>query len=91
MLVVTKTEDGWFECKREGDIGSYICGRGASPLEAIGSWCIYSRTVEARCDPPSLLNEFQVHSHVKPRLSPAPTREDKSEKPIKILATRRRR
>lgn len=90
MLIVTKTADGWFECMREGDVGACICGRGASPLEAIGSWCIYSQTVEARCDPPSLLDEFQVHSRVLPALSPAPDRRDIPEKPIKILARRRK-
>lgn len=90
MLIVTKMADGWFECVVEGAPGSPTCGRGASPLEAIGSWCIYSQTVEARCDPPELLKEFQVHSHVLPRLSPAPTREGKPEKPIKQLARRRK-
>ncbi len=58
-LIVTRNGDV-FVCEKEGDTGWPISGRGASVLEAVGSWCIYSGLVEVRCDPPEVLQSFTV-------------------------------
>lgn len=60
MLIVTQKNDGSFECYRDGDVGSHAVGRGASVLEAVGSWCIYSAVVTVTCQPPAILREFGV-------------------------------
>lgn len=60
LVVKYDEENNQYVCHKEGACGMYIEGRGASPLEAIGCWCIYSQKVEARCDPPKLLRGFYV-------------------------------
>lgn len=61
---------GQFECIERGACGSPIVGRGASVVEAVGDWAIYSSTVEIVCDPPELLQKFKM-GHIA-----APSRED---------------
>lgn len=51
-----------FTCRRKGDTGMCIEGRGLSVAEAVGLWAIYSQTVGTVCDPPSLLDQFQLWS-----------------------------
>ena len=71
LLIVTK-RDKRFECIKEGACGMAIGGDGLSVLEAIGSWCLYSGIIQAKCDPPELLDKFtakKVVGHL-----PAPRR-----------------
>lgn len=55
-LIVTRGECGKFQCLEEGAVGCCIVGYGTSVNEAVGNWCIYSQTIEMRCDPPELLD-----------------------------------
>lgn len=74
-LIVTQNEDGRFECVQKGATGAATCGRGASVLEAVGSWCIYSQTVRVVCDPMELLLKFAVsNKYKKLKFSEIPTR-----------------
>ena len=59
-LIVQQDHDGRFKCFRDGDTGMCIEGTGSSVLEAVGSWAIYSKTVEIICVPPAVLNEFTI-------------------------------
>ncbi len=59
MLIVTKSGEE-FVCNEQNAVGAYLEGRGASVLEAVGSWAVYSSTVKICCDPPELLQEFSV-------------------------------
>ena len=75
-LIVTQDAQGRFECVRENDCGACIAGHGASVLEAVGSWAIYSQTVAIRCDPPSVLREFSiVNDYSDLRFAKAPERD----------------
>ncbi len=53
--LIVEEENGGIICYRDGDTGMHVEGRGSSVLEAIGSWCLYSGLIKARCDPPQLL------------------------------------
>lgn len=76
MLIVTQSGDGKFSCIKEGDVGMCIEGRGASVLEAVGSWAIYSQTVSIKCVPPSVLREFSVAmKYADLRFTAAPSRD----------------
>lgn len=68
MLIVTQGADGSFSCVEKDATGMCIEGRGASVLEAVGSWAIYSSTVQVKCSPPAVLQEFAItnqHSELK--------------------------
>lgn len=61
-LVVMQDANGEICCHREGDTGMFIVGRGATFLEAVGSWTLYSQVVEARAELPELLDQrFAIH------------------------------
>ena len=74
MLIVTKAKNGRFECVKEGETGACIQGRGVSVLEAVGSWAVYSQTVQIRCDPPKLLDKFSVSPNTVIEFLQAPSR-----------------
>jgi len=65
MLVVLKDKHGRFECFDAGATGMYVVGRGASVLEAVGSWAIHTLTVEIKCDPPSVLDSYTISNDPK--------------------------
>ncbi len=71
FLIVTK-EGNTFSCRRKGDCGMCIVGRGKSVTEAVGDWCIYSGKIQVQCQPPELLNEFSITQAVG--FDPAPRR-----------------
>jgi len=60
QLRITQNKAGRFDCIQEGSCGSYVVGRGASVLEAVGSWAIYSRTVKITCEPPVVMQGFTI-------------------------------
>lgn len=60
MLIVSQNPDGTFSCVKEGAPGMCIEGHGASVLEAVGSWAIYSSTVQVKCSPPAVLQQFAI-------------------------------
>lgn len=75
-LVVTQDEAGRFACVEEGRPGSPTQGSGASVLEAVGSWAIYSEAVSIICSPPAVLREFSVGTkYVDLDFAPPPSRE----------------
>ncbi len=59
-LFVTQDSRGRFECVRDGESGSCVAGRGASVLEAVGAWAIYSQKVSILCKPPAVLRDYAV-------------------------------
>jgi len=60
MLIVNQEPDGRFVCHRDTDVGMRVEGRGASVLEAVGSWLIYSGDHHVKCEPPAVLREFSI-------------------------------
>ena len=69
-LIVTQNRfGGEFECIEKGATGSPIVGRGASVVEAVGHWAIYSSTVHIVCDPPELLEKFTIGFNAAPERS----------------------
>ena len=61
-LSVTQRKDGVFECQLIWDDLFQVCGRGASVLEAVGSYVIHSATISIECDPPAILREYFINN-----------------------------
>ena len=59
-LIITQHANGTFSCVQEGASRMCIEVRGASVLEAVGSWAIYSATVHVKCSPPAVLQQFAI-------------------------------
>ena len=57
---VTQLDDGSFQAMLEGSTGSPLVGRGASVLEAVGSYAIHHSLVMIQCKPFAVLNEYTI-------------------------------
>ena len=57
-VTVTQDKFGQFSCRQKDCTD--IEGKGASVLEAVGDWAVYSRMVKVYCEPPAVLKEYQI-------------------------------